>query len=125
MSAIDNPKGFAADHSKIKTALKGLLGYGLRTSEFALITYDAPYVQEALVPYLLKQAETKTIIRSGPSATQKTGLAKAMFEEYHLVTSVDALKLCKSVKCRNILAGDFDFTTLKVDEIVVSGQCQQ
>ena len=29
------------------------------------------------------------------------------------MTSVDALKLCSWVKCRNIIADDFDFTTLK------------
>ena len=65
------------------------------------------------MPYLRQQAETKTIILSGPTSTQKSGFAKALFGEYHLVTSVDALKLCVWVKCRNIIGDDFDFTTLK------------
>ena len=113
MSKHGSPSEFAANKGQIKTILKGLLGYGLRTCEFALITYDAPYVQDALVPYLLRQAETKTIVLAGPSATQKSAFAKALFGEYHLVTSVDALKLCSFRKCRNIIADDFDFTTLK------------
>ena len=32
--------------------MKSVLGYDLCTAEFALHTYDAPYVQKFLVPYL-------------------------------------------------------------------------
>ena len=97
----------------IEAFLKSILGYDLCTAEFALHTYDAPYVQKFLVPYLQRKSETKTIIVAGPPSTQKSNFAKSLFGEYHFVTSVDALKLCSWYKCRNIIADDFDFTTLK------------
>ena len=81
MSKHGSPSEFAANKAQIKTILKALLGYGLRTCEFALITYDAPYVQDALVPYLQRKSETKTIVLAGPSATQKSAFAKALFGE--------------------------------------------
>ena len=64
MSRFGDPKACSRDGHEIFVYLKSALGYDLLTSEFALSEYDAPLVQEFLVPYLRQQAETKTRPRS-------------------------------------------------------------
>ena len=63
----------------IKTKLNSLLGHGMHSALYPLISFDAPSVQEVLVPFIREKMKKKTIILSGPTCVMKTSLCKAIF----------------------------------------------
>ena len=92
-----DPVRFNADFGSpvgIKTKLNSLLGHGMHSALYPLISFDAPSVQEVLVPFIREKMKKKTIILSGPTSVMKTSLCKAIFEQCYIAKTLDKLKKC-------------------------------